>query len=312
MENLLIGRKTRKHLALVGLPGSDMFALPTSNKEFQSGGHFGIEISSVNNLNILKKIVKLADIEGITIDRIDECRGIMRLPDYEIREMVDICAERQIGLVMAVGPRATYDCGGFSKTKNGARIGYRLRGVENIVKAIEDIKRALALGVYGFLIYDEGLLYSLNTLRYKGILPEESVFKVSVHCGSSNPASCLLYEKIGADTINLVPDLEMSMLSATRATITCPIDLFTDTAGDAGGLIRTYDVPEFIRVASPVYLKCGPVSQKKQNHLPSDSELAERIKQTALVVYTIKKYGPGFSQVNKKERSLAVPVPVSE
>ena len=307
MTNLIVGNETRKQLAMIGFPESDLFTLPESNKQFQNGGNFGIEISSINNLDILKTIVKFADDEGITIDRVDECRGIMRLPSNEIREMVAICSDRQIGLIMAVGPRATYDTGVFSKTKNGVRIGYRLRGVENIVKSIEDIKRAMELGVKGFLVYDEGLLYTLNILRNQGIFPEDTVFKVSVHCGSANPPSCTLYEKIGADTINVVPDLSLSVLSAIRSTVSCPLDLFTDTASEAGGLIRTYDVPEFIRVASPVYLKCGPVSQDRQNHLPSDNELKERIKQTTVVVHTIKKYGPDFLQVNKQERTLAIP-----
>ena len=75
-----------------------------------------------------------------------------------------------------------------------------LRGQEQIVRAIEDIKRALHIGVRSFLLYDEGLLYIMNCLRQAEEIPKEIKFKISAHCGYSNPASIKLLESMGANS----------------------------------------------------------------------------------------------------------------
>jgi hypothetical protein len=291
----------------LGYPGGDDHSLRPSTARFAAGGHYGIEISSVNNLEVLRSVVRLADQFDIRIDRVDECRGILRLPDDEIREMVELCRERRIGLVMSVGPRATYDTGGFSRSANGTRIGYRLRGMRNVACAIEDVLRAAEMGVRGFLVYDEGLLAVLAQMRQTGRLAAETIFKLSVHAGCSNPVSARLFSSVGADTINLVPDLDLPMIAAIRQATTCPLDLFSDTAAAAGGFLRTHDVPEFVRLASPVYIKCGAISQPAQNHLPSATELVERMKQTRCVVEAIRRGAPSAEQVHEDEITRAAP-----
>ena len=84
-------------------------------------------------------------------------------------------------------------------------MGYRLRGEEQIVRAIEDVKRAARLGCRGFLVYDEGCLWVLNQMRKAGEIPSDCHFKISAHAGHGNPASAKLLESIGADSIN--PDV---------------------------------------------------------------------------------------------------------
>ena len=295
------------HLMELGYPGRDDSSLPSSRSKFSAGGDYGIEVASVNNQKILEEILRLADHFDVRIDRVDECRGMFRLPDDEIRTMVATCREREVGLVMSVGPRAVYDVGGFSRTPNGIRVGYRLRGMSNVAHAIEDVLRGVDLGVRGFLVYDEGLLDVLGQMRAEGRLPPETILKLSVHAGCSNPASARLFARIGADTINLVPDLDLAMLSAVRQATTCPLDVFSDTAGAAGGMIRTYDIPEFIRVAAPIYIKGGAVSQPQQNHLPSVAEREERMKQVRCVVEMIERAAPHARPVNRAERTLAIP-----
>lgn len=301
-----------KHLMELGYPARDDSSLPTSQSQFSAGGHYGIEVASVNNMKIMEEIFRLADHFDVRIDRVDECRGIFRLPDSEIREMVAACRERQIGLVMSVGPRAVYDIGGFSRSPNGVRVGYRLRGMSNVAHAIEDVLRATEAGVRGFIIYDEGLLDVLGQMRARGHLPAETMLKLSVHAACSNPAAARLFNRIGADTINLVPDVELSMVAAFRQATPCPLDLFSDTAGAAGGMIRTYDVPELIRVGAPVYIKGGAVSQPMQNHLPSSTEREERMKQVRCVVEMIHRAAPNARPVNRAERTLAIPAGPAE
>lgn len=296
-----------RHLIDLGYPGRDDSSLPSSELQFSAGGDYGIEVASVNNPRILEQVLRLADRYDIRVDRVDECRGMFRLPDLEIREMVDTCREKQVGLVMSVGPRAVYDIGGFSRSPNGVRIGYRLRGMNNVAHAIEDVLRGVELGVRGFLVYDEGLLDVLGQMRAEGRIPAESMLKLSVHAGCSNPASARLFSRLGADTINLVPDLELAMIAATRQATTCPLDVFSDTAGAAGAMIRTYDVPEMIRVGAPVYIKGGAISQPQQNHLPSSTEVEERMKQVRCVVEMIQRAAPHARPVDRAEPTLAIP-----
>lgn len=295
------------HLIELGYPGRDDYSLPSSQTQFSAGGDYGIEVASVNNQKILEEILRHADNFDVRIDRVDECRGMFRLPDNEIREMVAICRERQMGLVMSVGPRAVYDIGGFSRSPNGIRLGYRLRGMSNVAHAVDDVLRGLDLGVRGFIIYDEGLLDVLGQMRTAGMIPRETMLKLSVHATCANPASARLMARIGADTINLIPDMELPMISAIRQTTDVPLDVFSDTAGAAGGMIRTYDIPEFIRVAAPIYIKGGAVSQPQQNHLPSTTEREERMKQVRCVVEMIERHAPHARQVSRDEPSLAIP-----
>lgn len=307
MGNFKLFEETRLYLEKIGLPPWDIDSKFELKNEFEAGGHYGIELSSMNNLKILEEVVKLSKAYDFKIDRVDECRGIFRLPDSEIKEMVRVCSREQIGLNLSIGPRAIYDIGGFAKVENGKRIGYRIRGLENVIHAIEDVKRAVQLGVRGFLIYDEGLLYLLNQMRNEGQLSKSLIFKLSVHICCSNPLSAKLYCQIGADTINIIPDLEVDAIGTFRKVVRVPLDVFTDTAKEAGGFIRTYDIPKIILNSSPVYLKCGPISQMHQNHLPASVELEERIKQTRNVLEHIKRYLPEAKQVSKNEKTLAIP-----
>jgi hypothetical protein len=304
---MVAGARTRDFLSRHRLPTGDGQAPSPSDRSFPGGGKFGIELASINNATILRTILKLAKEYSIRVSRCDECRGIVRLPSADIAEMVRICAGEAIGLLLSIGPRAIYDTGGFVRSSNGRRIGYRLRGMESVVHAVEDVRRAADLGVRGFVVYDEGLLMLLNQLRQAGELPASTVFKVSVHMGCSNPLSARVYEDLGADTVNPVPDLDLDMLRAMRAAVSCPLDLFSDTAEEAGGILRTHDVPEFVRVASPVYIKCGAISQPRQNHLPSVEELRERIRQTACVVEMLARHDLADAQVGPTERTLALP-----
>ena len=299
--------ETRKELQELNFPHSDYQMTSSHAKQFSGGGHYGIELSSMNNPKILRDALKLAKSHQLDISRAIECRGIMRLPNAELKEMVDICEDNQIGLILSIGPRATNDTGGFARSENGKFVGYRLRGMENIVRADEAVKRDIEFGATGFLIYDEGLLYLLNKMRITGLIPAHVTFKYSVHACCSNPVSARFLQENGADTINIIPDLDINMIAAFRQAIEIPLDIFSDTAKAAGGFIRTYDVPEMIKYASPVYIKCGPISQPLQNHLPTAVELEERVKQAKNVQEHIERYLPEAKKVGLSEYTLAIP-----
>lgn len=56
-------------------------------------------------------------------------------------------------ILMPVGPRAVYDIGATVQTPEGARVGYRPCGQEQLVRALEDIQRPLEEGVRGFIFH---------------------------------------------------------------------------------------------------------------------------------------------------------------
>ncbi len=275
--------------------------------EFQSGGKYGIELSSINSLKVFNELLKAAKNYDIIPDRIDECRGFSRIPKNEVREIVKICREYNIGFFTAISIRSMYDIGGYSKSKNGYRASYKIRGEIGIRKAYDEVRRAIDSKIRGFIIYDEGLLYFLNQKRKEKQIPKDIVFKVSVHMSISNVFSALLMEDLGADTINVVPDLSIEMLKEIRHKVQIPLDTFTDTSFDGGGFLRTNEVSEIINCCSPVYLKCGAISQQHQNHLPSNDEIYERIRQTRCVLDTIERNSQHVRRVNRNELTLGIP-----
>ena len=171
-------------------------------------------------------------------------------------------------------------------------MGYRLRGQEQVIRAVEDVKRAVRLGVRSFLVYDEGCLWALNQFRSAGEIPSDCRFKISAHTGHGNPCSAKLLESIGADSVNPVRDIQLQMLSAMRQAIDIPIDIHTENPKSTGGFIRHYEVPEMIRVASPIYLKTGGAVAKTHSWDTTNEDAKKRAKQIALVMRVIKEYYP--------------------
>lgn len=221
-----------------------------------------------------------------------QTKGIMLLTDQEIEEMVDIAADTHMELFLSIGPRATYDTSASANTKEGSRIGFRLRGYNNLLYAVEDVKRAVSLGVTGIVVYDEGLLWVLDQMRSQGELPKNIRFKVSAHCGHGNPASAKLLEMIGANSFNPVRDLQIPMMGVIRHSINISLDLHMENPKSSGGFIRHYEAPEIIRVASPVYLKTGGAVAASHGWDTTESQAAERVRQVFLVQNMINRYYP--------------------
>ncbi len=278
-----------------------------SDKRFEDGGQFRFEVPGIQSPKTMKALLDEAERQDLVIHRITQTKGIMLLTDEEIVEMVGLAKEYGCELFLSVGPRATYDTSATVHTKEGSRIGYRLRGYDNLVYAVEDVKRAVNLGVRGILLYDEGLLYVLNQMRENGELPKNLHFKMSAHTGHGNPASAKVLESMGLNSINPVRDLQIPMLASIRNAIDIPIDLHTENPKSTGGFIRHYEVPKFIEVASPVYLKTGGSVAANHNWDTTEKEAIARIKQVKLVERMIKQYLPEAVMSPKKSADLAIP-----
>ena len=278
-----------------------------STKRFNDGGQYRFEVPGIQSPKAKSALLKESVKQNIFIHRVTQTKGIMMLTDDEIKKMVSLAKIYKCELFLAVGPRATYDTSATVQTKEGSRIGYRLRGYDNLVYAIEDVKRACRFGVRGILLYDEGLLWVLNKMRAEGELPENVHFKLSAHAGHSNPASAKLLESHGLNSLNPVRDLQIPMIAAIRDACDMTIDLHTENPKSTGGFIRHYEVPKFIKVASPVYLKTGGSVAANHNWDTTEKEAVARVKQVLLVKRMIDEYYPDAVASPNESNDLSIP-----
>ncbi len=287
---------TRKQLEQLRLPDGDVYHGDASDLTFGDGCHFRIEVPTVNSAKAADILLSESVLRGFTINRVTETRGISRHTDAEISEYAAIGKQYGAEILMSIGPRASNDIGASAHTVEGSRIGFRLRGQEQVVRAIEDIKRAIELGIKGFVIYDEGLLWVLGRLRESGELPNDLHFKVSAHCGHCNPCSAQLLEMLGANSINPVRDLTLPMIAAIRKAIAIPLDCHVDNPKSSGGFIRTYEAPEFVRIAAPVYLKTGNSALEGHGGSIKRNELEDMLQQVEIVSEFLQRHYPQARQ----------------
>lgn len=292
-------RKTREFLQNIGLPSGDAYDLPTSEKRFNDGGQYRFEVPGIQGPRVMEALLEAMDQYGIALHRVTQTKGIMMLTDNEIMEMVKLARQAETDLILAIGPRATTDTSASVNTPEGVRMGYRLRGQEQIVRAVEDVKRAAGFGCRSFLVYDEGCLWLLNEMRSAGEIPEDCHFKVSAHMGHGNPCSAKVLEMLGANSVNPVRDIQLQMLAAMRQAIDIPIDIHTENPKSTGGFIRHYEVPEMIRVAAPIYLKTGGSVAATHSWDSTADDAKKRAKQVSLVKRVIDEYYPEAKQSKK-------------
>jgi len=289
--------KTRAFLKKIGLPEGDLNDMPTSTMRFPCGAHFGIEVPTVNTAAACKALLEEADKLGIVINRIDETYGAFRHTFEELKEYAALCKAKGVGLNMSIGPRAAYDTSATRLSTQGQVIAYRLRGQEQVARAVEDAKRICETGIRGLLVYAEGLMWVLAQARKLGELPADIKLKNSAHNGQGNPASFKVLEEMGADSINPVRDLSIPMLAALRATVKVPLDLHTDNPPGSGGFIRVYEAPEMVRCCAPLFLKTGNSVVGGHGQLTTEKEGVAMARQAAIVLEMVKRYYPEAIQM---------------
>ncbi|WP_179381640.1 peptidase [Jannaschia marina] len=285
-------QKTRDFLDSLGLPAGDRYDLPTSEKRFEDGAQYRFEVPGIQGPGAMRALLAAVDETGVPIHRITQTKGVMTLLDAEIEQMVEMVRPRGIELVLSIGPRATTDTSASVNTSEGSRMGYRLRGQEQVVRAVEEIRRGLALGVTSFMVYDEGALWLLGKMRAAGEIPAEVRFKVSAHTGHGNPCAARMLTEIGADSFNPIRDIQLQMLAAIRQAVDVPLDVHTENPASSGGFIRHYEVPEMVRVAAPIYLKTGGSVAKSHSWDTTDADAVKRMKQVQLVKRMLDAYAP--------------------
>lgn len=305
-------KTTDEFLSGLGLR-PDETAIPASPRRFPDGAQYRIEIPSVENPECLAAALEEARRLEVTVHRVSQGSGIMLLSDRELAEMARLAREARVELSLFTGPRAGYDTTPQPFTPAGKVIGGGLRGGSQLAYAVEDVRRACAAGVRGVLVADLGLLWVIREMKRAGELPADLVVKVSILLSVPNPAAARVVEDLGAGTINVSPDLSLAQLAGIRAAVSAPLDLYVEVPDIFGGYIRTYEVPEMIRVASPVYVKLGlrnapdiyPAGQHLQAAAVAMSR--ERVRRARIVMEHLRRYAPGAVMSPPGAAGLAIP-----
>ncbi len=258
----------RDHLRM---PGADAHDLPDSPHRFVDGGQYRVEIPSVEGPACVRAVYETADALGVPIHRVSQGSGVMLLTDDELDEIAALARQRGIEVSLFVGPRAGWDTGAMSQAPAGRVVAPKIRGMDQLVHAVEDVRRACEHGITSVLITDEGLLWVLDAMKRAGELPAELILKGSVMMAASNPVSIRLLADNGMTTFNVPTDLSLAHLAAIRQATAIPLDIYIEAPDDIGGFIRHYEIAEIIRVAAPVYVKFG--LRNAPNIYPSGTHL---------------------------------------
>ena len=297
--------KANELLSELGLPARDLSGLPDSEKRFPDGAQYRVEIPSVEGPRVLEAVLDEAQRREVQLHRVSQGSGIMLLTDAEILEMCAMAREAGLELSLFVGPRAAWETGATAVSSAGKVIGAQHRGQDQLAYALEDVLRGVALGLRGVLVADAGLLWVLRDLKAKGDLPEDLVLKVSVQLSAANAAAVKAMENLGADTYNVPTDLGLAQLAAIRAAVDLPLDVYVEVPDDFGGFVRHYEIPDLVRVASPVVVKFG--LRNAPNIYPSGTHLEatavalgrERVRRAEIGLAMLERYYPEAKATEK-------------
>jgi Peptidase family U32 len=291
-------RTAAEILSSLSLPARDAHELPTSRKRFGDGGQYRVEIPSCEGPRAMEAVCAASDEHDVPVHRVSQGSGIMMQTDTEISRMLALGRERGIEVCLFVGPRANWDAGVQAASASGRVLGCSLRGADQLVYGIDDVRHAAELGVRSILVADIGQLMVLGRMKKTGDLPADFVLKVSVTLAAANPATARVLEDLGATSLNLPVDLSLSQIAAIRSAVDVPIDFYVEAPDDFGGTVRHYETPELVRVAAPIYIKFGvrnaPGIYPSGQHLES-AVLAlsrERVRRAALALAILRRYSP--------------------
>jgi len=305
---------TRRFLESIGLPPGDLHELPDSNKRFPDGAQYRVEIPSTEGPRALEAVVEEADRLDVLIHRVSQGSGVFLQTDQELDAMARVGTEARVEISLFARPNAGWDTSAMVHARAGGVLAPTARGSEQLVYNLEDIKRAAEHGFRSVLIADIGVLAAFNAMRADGVLPRDMQAKISVMLPVANPSTAKVITSLGANTLNLPPDLSLGQIAAIRATVDIPLDLYMEAPDNIGGFVRLYEIPEIVRVAAPVYLKFG--LRNAADIYPSGGHLEstvvalsrERVRRARLGLELLERYYPGAITSQRGAAGLAVPV----
>lgn len=306
----------REFMEKLGVPGRDLYDIPSSNKTFPDGAHYRIEIAGVEKATTMEAMIDESRKRGVSIHRAIATVGGSTFCDFqELKAMAQMAYEEKIEVVMTVGHRKAWDPGSKEgSTSEGMMQGFRLRGSDNISYWIADMMRNIEAGFRGFLVYDEGVLFILNRMREEGFIPEETIFKFSVFGGYCSAPGAKVIESMGTNTMNPSSDVSLPILAGIRQAVSMPLDIYIIIVDSFGGTFRAYEAPEIARVASPCYFKFEPGTAEGDIYKPWISErwhqefVRQKVKIASIVQEIMERHAPELKVSKKGAPDLVLPV----
>jgi len=305
---------TRAFLESAGLPRGDLHELPTSAKRFSDGAQYRVEIPSTEGPRCLDAVLEEADRFGVRIHRVSQGSGVFMHTDEELDDLARTAAGARVEVSLFTRPNAAWGTSASARAPAGGTLAPAAHGQEQLVACLDDARRAAEHGFRSVLIADLGVLASFTELKRGGLLPAEMQAKVSVMLPAANAAAARVLEQLGASTINLPTDLSLAQIAAIRAAVDCPLDVYVEAPDNLGGFVRLHELPDLIRVASPVYVKFGlrnaPDVYPAGTHLESTTVALsrERVRRARLGLDLLVRSGYEATTSELGAEGLAVPV----
>ena len=281
---------------------------------FPDGAAFRIEIPSVEGPKVLEAVLRAAEAEGITVNRVSQGSGAVLMRAVELRDMAQAGLEAGVEVCLFVGPRERYGVGAHARSQDGRAHGDQVRGLRQISYALEDVLRATEEGIRSFLVADLGLLRAVTQAQAQGALPAGLVWKVSAAMSPSNPVTVKLLEDLGASTVNIPADATLAELAEMRAAVSIPLDLYVEAPDPLGGMVRGQELGDLIKAGAPLYAKFG--LRNAQAVYPSGHHLEavacanaiEKVHRAAVALEWLERLSPGLVQSKPGAAGLGVPV----
>jgi hypothetical protein len=305
----------REFLRSSGLPPGDLNELPGSPLRFPDAAQYRVEIPSTEGPRCLAAVLEQAERLDVRVHRVSQGSGVFLHTDAELDEMAQTAAAARIEMSLFARPNAAWALSATARAH--AAFAAVAHGQEQVVANLEDCVRAAGHGFRSVLIADLGVLQLFDEARRAGLLPGSMQAKVSVMLPAANPASARVLERMGAATINLPTDLSLAQIAAIRAAVSVPLDVYVEAPDNVGGFVRLHEIPELIRVASPVYVKFG--LRNADDIYPSGTHLEdkavaysrERVRRARLGLELLERSGYVPATSDLGAAGLAVPEPRS-
>jgi hypothetical protein len=305
--------RTREFLRSIGLPGGDLHELPTSDRRFPDGAQYRVEIPSTEGPRALAAVLEEAERLDVRVHRVSQGSGVFMLTDAELDETARLAAAARVEVSLFARPNASWDTSAQARAPAGGPLAPAIRGADQLVYALEDVRRAAEHGFRSVLIADVGLLAAFDAMRRAGELPGEMQAKMSVMLPIANPSTARTLVELGADTLNLPTDLSLAQIASIRAAVDVPLDIYVEAPDNIGGFVRLYEIPEIVRVAAPVYVKFGlrnaPDVYPSGSHLESTvvALSRERVRRARLGMELLERVMPEAVTSELAAPGLVVP-----
>src|SRR2546429_2769543 len=142
----------RGFLHELGLPRGDLNDLPDSTKRFPDGAQYRIEIPSTEGPRCLEAVLEQAARLDVRVHRVSQGSGVFMQTDDELDEMARLAAQERVEVSLFARPNAGWGVSAMARSAAGAVLAPTAHGQEQVVQALDDIRRAAAHGFRSVLI----------------------------------------------------------------------------------------------------------------------------------------------------------------